>query len=867
MLFSRSKSRRGIAPTATRKHGRTGWRPALETLECRTLLSFNAPINYPGPGDRGFPNPIVTADFRGNGVTDLAVLNRGGGEVVTFLGNGDGTFQPAHTTAVGPNAFAIAIADLAHTGHADLVVTHYRRSHELGIRETVSVLRGNGDGTFQAPVDYQVGEDPASVAIGDFNGDGVPDIVVADFGHFNNERPFNFIPGMTVNVLLGNGDGTFQSAQTFDTGVAPEAVAVGDFAGDGRLSIVTADELDAGGVSFLQGNGDGTFQSPLSLDDGVIGVPRSLAVADLTGNGIPDIVSVADTPDHKDRISVFLGRGDNTFQNAATFPATLDPRGSAGSVVVGDFAGNGKLDVAVTSPFGTGESLFILLGNGDGSFQLPIPTIAGNTFFAAAGNFDGGVAQDLAVTNEAGVGILLAQPGGLFNTPQTFAAGAGANFLVTDDFTGTGVPGLVTANSSDDSVSVLLGNGDGTFQAAVNYAVGSNPQGVAVADLTGNGIKDLVVANAGEQTLSVLRGNGDGTFRQAQTITLTFDDNYVPVRVAAIRFAGDANLDLVVLAHFNQLGSKVARIAVLRGNGDGTFSQDPNLIGVPAGDLVGNYTLAVADFTRTGKSDLIVNSAETGVYVLLGNGDGTFKPAQMLHAGPDPASVAVGDLRGNGILDLVVADDEILSPGHVSVLLGNGNGTFQPAMTFTAGRGANSSVVLGDFFGDGVLGMAISSLRESSVLVLRGNGDGTFGPPTSYLAGAGPVSLVAGNFHGAGAPDLAYTLIGPPRVGVILNRNDGLAAAKSPQTAITHVRPSVPESVLAQVTAPTLSSASVALSSPAASSLLVPLLEANLAALDRYFAAPDGEEFAALVSRLQFQNPSSVDALWESELL
>jgi hypothetical protein len=196
--------------------------------------------------------------------------------VSVLLGNGDGTFQAAATYDVGGNAFSVAVGNfnLKNNGYPDLVVANFGTT-------TLSVLLGNGDGTFQAAVPYEVGSNPVFVRVADFNGDGYPDLAVTN------------ISSGTVSVLLGNGDGTFQAQATYDVGTEPYWVAVGDFNGDGKPDLAVANYGD-GDVSVLLGNGDGTFQAqapPSPFGSGAS--PDSIAVGDFNGDGKPDL-AVAD---------------------------------------------------------------------------------------------------------------------------------------------------------------------------------------------------------------------------------------------------------------------------------------------------------------------------------------------------------------------------------------------------------------------------------------------------------------------------------------------------------------------------------------------------------------------------------------------
>src|SRR6266699_2151245 len=340
----------------------------------RTLAQtplFNPQTEYVAGSQQG-PSNIVVGDFNGDGKPDLAVANFGDWNVYVLLGNGDGTFQVARSVYFnggGARFWYIAEGDFNGDGKLDLAVTDYSNNN-------VSVLLGNGDGTFQAPRTFPVGIHPAQVAVGDFNGDGKPDLVASN------------VDSNTISVLLGNGDGTFQAAQSLPVGLNPWYFALGDFNSDGILDLAVADygcsqechPSPSNTVLVLLGNGDGTFRPAPNLTVG--NGPAGVAVADLNGDGKPDLV-VANFDDNT--LSVLLGNGDGTFQAAQNYLVDSAPV----FVAVGDLNGDGKPDLAVADLHTFNIS--VLINNSGGS-----PVVATPTFSPGGGTYTGSVTVSIS---------------------------------------------------------------------------------------------------------------------------------------------------------------------------------------------------------------------------------------------------------------------------------------------------------------------------------------------------------------------------------------------------------------------------------------------------------------------------------------
>ena len=270
---------------------------------------------------------LVAADFNSDGKPDLAVSNFWRSSVSLLRGHGDGTFAAPTETSVFGNPHGIAAADFNSDGKQDLAV-----GNNAGVN--VGVLLGNGDGTFKPEARYAAGSGPIRVTAADFNADSRADLAVSN------------THDETLSVLLSRGDGTFAAAVTYPVGHFPNVSRALDLNGDGKLDLVVANQNSAflsqrskNSVSVLVGNGDGTFKSEVSY--GVGFDPRSVASGDFNGDGKPDLA----TANFSGTASVLAGNGDGTFQPAASFPAGTNPS----SVAVRDLNGDGRADLAVTN--------------------------------------------------------------------------------------------------------------------------------------------------------------------------------------------------------------------------------------------------------------------------------------------------------------------------------------------------------------------------------------------------------------------------------------------------------------------------------------------------------------------------------------
>ena len=319
------------------------------------------------------PRDVTVADFNGDGIPDMAVVDQSGGNVYVLLGNGDGTFTAASgspVTVPGITLVGITAGDFNNDGNVDLAVTDYDGNN-------IYILLGKGNGTFLTPVAVAVAGNPEEIVAADFNNDGNIDLAVAEYS------------GNAVKVLLGNGVGGFTASGTFSTGSAPYSLAVADLNGDGNLDIV-AGNSGASSVTVLLGNGAGNFTQPTGSPFAAGTNPSAVVIGDFNGDGKPDLA----LPDKGNTtVAILLGNGDGTFGSASFLTAL----GGQKAMAMADFNGDGNLDLAVCdSNTGTIEKY---LGNGNGTFQSAVSTASGSTACStvAAADLNGDGNPDLVV--------------------------------------------------------------------------------------------------------------------------------------------------------------------------------------------------------------------------------------------------------------------------------------------------------------------------------------------------------------------------------------------------------------------------------------------------------------------------------------
>jgi len=651
--------------------------------------------NYSAVGSGSDPMAVIFQDFNGDGRIDLASLN-GTNTVSIVLGETNATFALPVNYPISNSPYAFIAADLRKDNRVDLITVNMPNG--VDAPGTVSVLLGNGDGTFAAHVDYDVGDYPTGVVAGDFNDDGKVDLAVSN--NFDN----------TISILYGNGDGTFQPQVVVDVASGPMSIATGDFNGDGKLDLI-ASCVGSSVVSVLLNEGNGNFMlinSPTEL----FGPDRSLVITgDFNGDGNIDAIISSQS---QEQLYFLAGEGNGSFKS----PAALSKKalGEIYSLTSADINNDGKVDLAFGSIAPTG--LNVMLGEGNGKFKAPLFSTTVGVMSIAFADVNGDGLPDVAVPATYNtLDISLGDGKGQFGISKTTSTPGpvyGPDSTVAADFNGDGKLDLAIAetNFPNGQVSVILGNGKGGFGSPIVSPLLSeainNEDLMYSGDFNGDGKPDLMIMDDYSTGFQVLLGNGDGTFKAPVDTILN-----TTLSFAVGDFNGDGKTDVVVSTTVNAQ----ELISIYLSNGDGTFTLGSQYTEQAGGPYV-------ADVNGDGKLDLVF--VGNPVFVMLGNGNGTFQSAITGPILTSASGTVIMDFDGDGVPDIVAGTYD-----GIAFLKGNGNGTFQNPVYSNAFILFCCEMKAEDINGDGKLDLVSNS---DNILAMLGNGDGTFQPPVAYGA-------------------------------------------------------------------------------------------------------------------------------------
>jgi Calx-beta domain/FG-GAP-like repeat/Domain of unknown function (DUF4214)/FG-GAP repeat len=742
------------------------------------------------------PNPrsVAVGDLNGDGKLDLAAVNLNSNTVSVLLnttapGDAVASFAPKHDFGTGAGPVSVSVGDVNGDGKLDLVVANFNSNTASVLLNTTEP--GADTPSFAVKQDVATSEGPIYLTVGDLNGDGKLDLAVVD------------LLSNTVSVLLnitvpGADTPNFAAKQDFATEDGPLSVALVDLNGDSKLDLAVAN-FNSSSVSVLLNTtipGGATSSFSGIQEFGTGDGPTSLTAGDLNGDGKLDLAVVNFL---FDTVSVLLnttapGATVASFSANREFPTGTGPI----YVTVVDENADGKLDLAVAN-FNS-DNLSVLLnttaqGAAAPSFATKQDFVTGDApLSVTVGDLNGDSKLDLGIANlnASTVSVLLnttdlgpATPN--FSLKQDVATGASPRSVSVGDVNGDGKLDLAVANVISNTVSVLLnttgpGAATASFAAKQDFATGTAPVSVTMGDLNRDGKLDLMVVNINSNTVSVLLNT---TPTGAATPSFADKQDFVtgdgPVSVTVADLNGDGKLDLVV-------ANLISTVSVLFNT---TAPGAPVIVfaikqDFPTGD--GPRFVSVGDLNGDGKLDLaVVNFNSSTVSVLLNTtAPGATTPSfAALHdfpTGVRPVSVSIGELNGDGKLDLAVVN---FVSNSVSVLLNNTSpGAATPSFAAKQDFATNfnpTSIAVSDLNGDGKLELAVANSHSDNVSVMLntttpGAATPSFAAKQDFETSDGPVSVTSGDLNGDGKLDLAVANVNSDTVSVLLNTPLTMAA-------------------------------------------------------------------------------------------
>jgi hypothetical protein len=733
-------------------------------------LTFNTAV----VSGNGSPVALAVGDVDNDGDLDVVAPRGYAGGGFTLLRNeGNGRFaQPVTFPGASGRAAGIALGDLNNDGKLDVVVSD---GDGLAVGNSMSIYLGNGDGTFgsRQPVSLGTGRiSPIGIATGDFDNDGDVDIAVA----------CNAVN--VVRLLRNNGAGIFTASDSYPVGMYPADLAAGDMNGDGRADLVVAHEEYS--VSVLINNGTGGFVPPVAYDNlhnGTLWAGPQLptvALADVNRDGKLDVLygNTRTWDNETGQIVQLRNNGNGALTRAANIPLITYTAGPT-DIVAADMNADGAVDILAASYSGRAEDgVCVALNNGDGTFGPATLYPAGQTTRAlAAADVNGDGKLDVLTADDYSnaVAVYLNPGSGVFPKIPYDMAGSAQNFQDAADVDGDGDLDMFTSGPlpSADNGSIMRNNGSGRFpDRTIVYNV---PDGVAAGvlrDLNGDGKPDLLFNNPNTSPRSdffTALNDGHGNF---PTPTRWLVGSAGWGKIDAFDIDNDGDLDVIDCEALGAPGIGSGRFFIAINNGNGTFQQPYAYDQFPPARRPD--AVAGGDFNHDGNIDLAFANQgaygfDAGMFVVLGNGNGTFQAPQMYTAGRGPAHIVTADFDHDGNLDIATLNSGYNNEGaeSLTIFFGTGTGSFNRQTTqyatFSPDLLGATGLDFGDVDGDGDVDL-LASGASNDVSYYVNNGAGVFSFPYRLGTIAGAHAILFRDFTGDGVKDLAV-LNSPPPIG------------------------------------------------------------------------------------------------------
>jgi predicted nucleotidyltransferase len=717
-------------------------------------ISLENPPAY-STGDGSLPWQVAINDFNNDNRMDIAVVDYGTNSIGILLGYGNGNFgkQISFYTGDGSRPRGFAIVDVNNDSFLDIVVVNFNVGYG-------SVLLGYGNGSFNVIKSFYYDEysSPMFVAVGDFNNDSRPDIVLPSFGY------------NTITIYLGYGNGSFEYLTTYPTGDGsrPNFAAVADFNNDSYLDIVVANTY-VDNIGIFLGYGNGTFAAQTTYSTGDASAPQNVGLGDFNNDKCLDI-AVANSNSYY--VDILLGYCNGTF-SIPTMVLT-NPGHSPFEVTVADVNNDQWLDVVFADV--NYNSVGVLLGYGNGTFAMQLTFSSGSDsvpYWVAVGDLNNDELMDVVTANHGTNNIAL-----LFGHSNTIPGSQLVDTTNLNSSSVTGVPVVKIKRSVQLNLNVSYGNADSIsdfelgdyyldFQNEIFYSTGSSssPYSIVVGDFNNDNYGDIVVSNSGSGNVGIILGYGNETFTTETTYPIGSGSR--PQQLISGDFNKDTHLDIAVI---NSLGDS---ISVLLGYGNGSFAEQ-----LSTSTCSGSKpsSIAIGDINNDSWLDLIITEMGTDtVDLMLGFNHVAFRSPVRSSTGylSGPVLTAIGDFNNDGRLDIATANYNI---NNVGILLGYGNGSFTAPIMYAYIDGSHPwALATDDFNHDNKLDIIIALWGINQMGVMLGNGDGTFGELILYSTGSGtrPLSIAIGDFNNDNHLDITTANYGTGTVSVFLGYGNG----------------------------------------------------------------------------------------------
>ncbi|CAF1308417.1 unnamed protein product, partial [Adineta steineri] len=646
---------------------------------------------------------------------------------------------------------SIAIGDFNNDIRPDIVVSNSNTN-------TIGVFLRNDSHSFKDQQTYSTGYGslPYAVSVGDFNNDQRLDIAVANFGTNN------------IGIFLGIGNGQFRSQKIFTTESSrPRWIAVGDINNDTQLDLVVVN-YGTNDVGILLGDGYGNFGKPVVFSTGFDSMPYFLAIADLDNDGYLDIA----VANHGTRnIGLFFGRGNGTLTNQIIFNIGIS---SYPYSIAADDLNNDTYKDIVVACSGYTNSIHVLLGFGNRTYANSNNYLIGNSTSSAVsvviGDFNNDDIYDIAVNNYAhdSISVFFGSGDGIFLDEATIYSSYGSKpyAIIAGDFNNDTRLDLAAVNYDYNYIDIILVYRNYSFLSQTIYPtsdIDTQPNSIVFADMNNDHQLDIVVTNFWSDNIGIYLNEGNNTFSNQTTYSTNSDSG--PSSVITGDFNNDDQLDILVT---NQ---NLRAIGIFLGNSSGIFSNQTTY-SINAQPV----SVATGDFNDDNRPDVvIVDSTSNIIGVLLALEDGTFSSQTTYSTGKDslPSAITIGDFNNDKQLDIVVAN---YLGRNIGIFFGYGNGSFSSQQTYSTGQDSSPiSVVASDVNGDKVLDIIVANYDMNNIGILFGYSNISFSLQYSYSTGnnSNPYCIIVDDVNNDTNPDIIVANYQIGNIGIFLGNQDG----------------------------------------------------------------------------------------------